>query len=55
MEIVFFILWVIGILICVLIIPICDIVEKNIDEKSRFGKWWRNNIIGIEPKDDITE
>ena len=31
------------------------IVEKNIDENSRFGKWWRNNIIGIEPKDDITE
>ena len=31
------------------------VVEKNIDENSRFGKWWRNNIIGIEPKDDITE
>ena len=55
MEIVLFILWVIGILICVLIIPICDIVEKNIDENSRFGKCWRNNIIGIEPKDNITK
>jgi hypothetical protein len=31
------------------------IIDKNIDESSSFGKWWRNNMIGIEPKDDITE
>ena len=31
------------------------IIDKNVDENSRFGKWWRNNIIGTEPKDDITE
>jgi hypothetical protein len=31
------------------------IIDKNIDESSSFGKWWRNNIIGIELKDDITE
>jgi len=31
------------------------IIDKHIDENSRFGRWWRNNMIGIEPKDDITE
>jgi hypothetical protein len=31
------------------------IIDKNIDENSQFGKWWRNNMIGFAPKDDITE
>jgi hypothetical protein len=31
------------------------IIDKNINESSSFGKWWRNNMIGIEPKDDIIE
>ena len=31
------------------------IIDKNIDENSKFGKWWRSNVIGIYPKDDINE
>ena len=28
------------------------IVEKNIDENSRFGKWWRKHIIDKDEKHD---
>jgi hypothetical protein len=34
---------------------VITIVEKRLDENSKFGKWWRSHVVGIEPKDDITE
>jgi hypothetical protein len=30
-------------------------VEKRIDENSKFGKWWRRHIVGLESKDDNTK
>ena len=43
MEIVFFILWFICVLICITIIPISDRVEK-LNDNSCFKKWWRKHI-----------
>jgi hypothetical protein len=50
MEIIFFILWVIGILICVLIIPISDRVEK-LDDGCCLKQWWKNHIVNWDPYD----
>ena len=48
MEIVFFILWVVCILLCTTIIPISDRIEK-LDDSSRFKKWWRKHIADWNP------
>jgi hypothetical protein len=48
MDIAFFILWGIGVLWCVLIIPIGNKIEK-LDDNNRLKKWWVKHIISTDP------
>ena len=43
MEIVFFIIWGLCTLWCVLIFPIDSCIEKR-DDNSRLKKWWKKHI-----------
>ena len=54
MEIVFFIIWVVGALLCVLIFPINNRIERLSDD-NKLKKWWMNHIISFDPneKDSI--
>jgi hypothetical protein len=48
MDVIFFILWGLGILLCVLIVPIGDKIEK-LNDKSRLKQWWEKHIVSDNP------
>ena len=48
-------IWIFFIIFTSLFFFLMVFVDKRIKEDTPFGKWWRNNIVGIESKDDITE
>lgn len=53
-------IWIFCILISALFVVVTDFVENKIDDDHQFKKWWRENIIGLDPesqnsKDDIQE
>jgi hypothetical protein len=50
MDVAFFILWGIGVLWCLLIIPIGNRIEK-LDDNHRLKKWWEKHIASQDPYD----
>lgn len=51
MEIVFFIIWGICTLSCVLIIPIGAKIE-SLSDNNRLKKWWKKHIVDLEPNEE---
>jgi len=54
MEIVFFIIWVVVALSCVLIFPISNRIGRLSDD-NKLKKWWMKHIVSFDPneKDSI--
>jgi len=50
MGIVFFIIWGICGLLCLLVIPIGNKIEK-LDDSSRLKQWWKKHIADWDPYD----
>jgi hypothetical protein len=48
-------IWIFFIIFTSLFFFLIVFIDKRIKENTSFGKWWRNNIVGIESKDDITK
>lgn len=53
-------IWIFCILISILFFIATNFVENKIDDNSQFKKWWRENVVGLDPesqhsKDDIQE
>ena len=48
-------IWIFFVIFTSLFFFLIVFIDKRIKEDTPFGKWWRNNIVGIESKDDITK
>jgi hypothetical protein len=44
-------IWILFLTLTTLFIFVAIIVEKNFDETHPVKKWWRRNVIGIDPED----
>jgi hypothetical protein len=53
--------WILFIILTTVFLFIASVIEKNFDESHPVKKWWRNNVIGLDPErprsteDDIQE
>lgn len=46
---IYFIIWLVFSFMWILIFPIEYIINK-MDDKGFLKKWWRNNVVGLDPK-----